>query len=80
MYILKPWTFSRWLLLCEDAFGIFFELSVEIDEEEEMWKHLLQHGEGQRIHFERIRVSGRTTKNKFFFVLRVCVDISMKFG
>jgi len=55
---------NRWLLLCEDAFGIFFELSVEIDEEEEMWKHLLQHGEGQRIHFERIRVSGRTTKNK----------------
>ena len=55
---------NRWLLLCEDAFGVFFELSVEVDEDEATWKHLLRHGEGQRIQFERLRVSGRTTKNK----------------
>nr|CAB3261976.1 uncharacterized protein LOC100177741 [Phallusia mammillata] len=50
-------------LLCEDAFGVFFELEVnKVLCHQNIWLQLLEHGEGQRVLFQNLTLKGRTTK------------------
>nr|XP_026689655.1 uncharacterized protein LOC100177741 isoform X2 [Ciona intestinalis] len=54
---------SKFHLLCEDAFGVFFELEVGAGLLfEQSWSSLVKQGEGQRVYFNNLDLVGRVTR------------------
>jgi len=53
---------DKWNLLCEDAFGLFFILSIDQDLLElSDWLDLIEHGEGNRIYFQNLFIINRVS-------------------
>lgn len=54
----------KWTLLCEDAFGVFFEVHVDASLTQTKWAKVIHDFEGQRICFHKLQVKGRVTKTQ----------------
>ncbi|XP_076808050.1 uncharacterized protein LOC143451419 isoform X1 [Clavelina lepadiformis] len=49
--------------LCEDAFGIFFEIVLDAALcSSDSWVHLIKYGEGQRVYFSKLYLKGRMNR------------------